>query len=125
MEHSRTRTPAPRQVLLRLPEDVADQLARTVAPRRRNQFLVDVVAEALADRRAQQDRALAEAAQYLNELEAKHPELARDTDEWVNATLTEPVDTWDPDFDRDAFELGFAEAQAARCAAPAPTDPQP
>ncbi len=57
---------------------------------------------------------LMEAAERMNVLEAQYPELARETQEWVGAELTESVDVWDPDFDREAFELDFAEAQAAR-----------
>lgn len=60
---------------------------------------------------------LMEAAERMNALEAHYPELARETQEWVGAELTESVDVWDPDFDREAFELDFAEAQAAKRAA--------
>lgn len=119
MEHARTRTPAPRQVLLRLPEDVADQLARTVAPRRRNQFLVDVVAQALADRQATDDRTLRDAAERLNALEAQYPELAQEAQDWAQASLTDSADSADADFDHEAFEHDLAEARAANGSPPA------
>ena len=50
----------------------------------------------------------------MNELEEQYPELARESEEWVNAELTETVDVWDPDFDRKTFERELAEAQATR-----------
>ncbi|MEY4909063.1 MAG: hypothetical protein RL260_2781 [Pseudomonadota bacterium] len=113
MLNTRTHTPPPKQVLLRLPDDLAAQLAHAIPPRQRNKFLVDLVAKALAERQAQEDQALVRAAEYMNALEARHPELVREADEWLDAPLTEPVDVWDPDFDREAFERGLAEAQAA------------
>ena len=109
-----TRTPPPKQVLLRLPEDLAAQLARAVPARQRNRYIVDLLRQDLHAKQAAQSRMLAEAADRMNELEALHPELARDSDEWVNAELTESVDVWDPDFDRATFERELAEAQAAR-----------
>ena len=109
-----TQISPPRQVLLRLPEDLAAKLARAVPPRGRNQFLVDLVANALAGQQAARDRVLAEAAQRMNALEAQYPELARETEEWVNAELTDAVDVWDGDFDRAAFERDLAAAKAAK-----------
>jgi predicted ATPase len=106
-------------VLLRLPEDVADKLARTVAPRRRNQFLVDVVAQALTARQEENDRTLREAAERLNALEAQYPELAQEAQDWAQATLADSVDLADADFDRVAFEHDLAEARVARTAASA------
>ncbi len=126
MLNTRTHTPPPKQVLLRLPDDLAAQLAHAIPPRQRNKFLVDLVAKALAERQAQEDQELVRAAEYMNALEARHPELVREADEWLNAPLTEPVDVWDPDFDRDEFERGFAEAQAlaqAQGTLPRPSTP--
>ena len=57
---------------------------------------------------------MAQAADRVDELEEQYPELARESEEWVNAELTESVDVWDPDFDRETFELELAEAQATR-----------
>ena len=103
-----------KQVLLRLPEDLAARLARAVPARQRNRYIVDLLKQDLHAKQAAQSRMLAEAANRMNELEGLHPELARESDEWVNAELTESVDVWDPDFDRATFERELAEAQAAR-----------
>lgn len=109
-----TQTPPPKQVLLRLPDDVAEKLARAVPPRQRNRYIVDLLKQDLLAKQEAQSRMLAEAADRMNELEATYPELARESEEWVNAELTESVDVWDPAFDRETFEREFAEAQAAR-----------
>lgn len=109
-----TQTPPPKQVLLRLPDDVAEKLARAVPSRQRNRYIVDLLKQDLLAKQEAQSRMLAEAADRMNELEAEYPELARESEEWVNAELTESVDAWDPDFDREAFEREFTEAQAAR-----------
>lgn len=114
-----TQTPPPKQVLLRLPDDLAAKLARAVPPRRRNRYIVDLLKQDLQSKQEEQSRMLAEAAKRMNELEAQYPELARETDEWVNAELTESVDVWDPDFDRTTFEHELSEAQAARHASKA------
>jgi hypothetical protein len=113
-----TQTPLPRQVLLRLPEDLATKLARAVPPRGRNQFLVDLIANALAGQQVAYDRVLADAAKRMNALEAQYPELARETEEWVNAELTDTVDVWDGDFDRAAFERDLAAAKETRATKP-------
>ncbi len=107
-------TPPPKQVLLRLPEDVAAKLARAVPPRQRNRYIVDLLKQDLLSKQEAESRMLAEAADRMNELEAQYPELARESEEWVNAELTESVDVWDPDFDRETFERELAQAQAAR-----------
>ena len=110
-------TNPPKQVLLRLPDDVAAQLARAVPPRQRNRYIVDLLAKSFADKHEAESRLLTEAAERMNALEAQYPALARETAEWVNAELTESVDVWDPDFDREAFERDLGEAQAAKRAA--------
>ena len=102
-------TPPPKQVLLRLPEDVAAKLVRAVPPRRRNQYLVDLVRRELD----KEDAELVAACEYMNQIEAFNPELVRETQEWVTADLAGSVDEWDPDFDRAKFEHEFAIAQAA------------
>ena len=99
-----TQTTPPKQVLLRLPEDLAAKLAQAVPPRGRNQFLVNLIADALTARQEADKRMLMDAAERMNELEAQFPELARETEDWLNADLTGGVDVWDPDFDREAFE---------------------
>ena len=112
-----TQTNPPKQVLLRLPDDLAAQLARAVPPRQRNRYIVDLLTKNFAAQREAESHMLVEAAERMNALEAQYPELARETREWVSAELTESVDVWDPDFDREAFEHDFAEAQAAKHAA--------
>ncbi len=97
----------PKQVLLRLPDDVAAKLARAVAPRQRNQFLVDLLRQELE----KEDAELVAACEALNAIEAAHPELLAQTQEWLDADLTGSVDDWDPDFDQQSFEREFAIAQ--------------
>ncbi len=109
-----TQTPPPKQVLLRLPDDLAAKLARAVAPRQRNRYIVDLLKKDLLAKQEAENRMMAQAAERMNELEALYPELARETEEWLNAELTASVDVWDPDFDRETFERELAEAQAAR-----------
>lgn len=101
-------TPPPRQVLLRLPADVAQNLARRVPPRQRNSFLVNLVRHELE----KEDAELVAACEALNAMEAAHPELLTETQEWLDADLSGSVDDWDPDFDRATFEREFAIAQA-------------
>ena len=103
-----TQSPPPKHVLLRLPEDVAVKLARAVPPRRRNQFLVDLIREELE----KEDAELVAACEAMNAIEAAHPELLIETQEWLDADLSGSVDDWDPDFDREDFEHEFAIAQA-------------
>ena len=100
-------TSAPKQVLLRLPEDVATKLARAVPARQRNQFLVDLLRQELE----KEDAELVAACEALNAIEAAHPQLVVEPQEWLNADLTGSVDEWDPDFDRPSFEREFAVAQ--------------
>ena len=109
-----TQTPPPKQVLLRLPDDVAAKLARAVPPRQRNRYIVDLIKQDLLAKQEAENRMMAQAAARMNELEAQYPELARETEKWVNAELTESVDMRDPNFDRETFERELAETQAAR-----------
>lgn len=97
-----------KQVLLRLPEELATKLARAVPPRRRNQFLVDLVRHELE----KEDAELVAACEAMNALEATQPELLAQTQEWLDAELTASVDEWDANFDRETFEREFAIAQA-------------
>ena len=103
-----TQTPPPRQVLLRLPDDVAAKLARAVPPRQRNQFLVDLVRQELEKENAE----LVAACEAMNAVEAAHPEILAEAQQWLDADLTGSVAEWDPDFDRKSFEREFAIAQA-------------
>lgn len=115
-----TQTPPPKQVLVRLPDDVAAKLARAVPPRQRNKFLVDLVRQELERENAE----LVAACEAMNALEAAHPELLLETQEWLNADLTGSVDEWDSDFDRETFEREFAIAQAALAANESSTKPR-
>jgi hypothetical protein len=110
-------TPAPKQVLLRLPDDVAAKLARAVPPRKRNQFLVDLVRKELE----QEDAELVAACEAANRWEAEHPEVATERQEWLDADLTGSVDEWDADFDAQTFSREAAVAQAALAAQRTPT----
>lgn len=103
-------TPPPRQVLLRLPDDVAARLARAVRSRQRNRYIVDLLTQDLASKEKAVSKMLAEAAERLNEIEAQYSELAMETDEWVNAVLT---DEEDDGFDPVAFEKEIALTQTA------------
>ena len=101
-------THPPKQVLLRLPEDVAIKLARAVPPRQRNQCLVALLRQELE----KEDAQLVAACEAMNALEAAAPELLAETREWLDADLTGPASEWDADFDRASFEREFAIAQA-------------
>lgn len=102
-------TSPPTQVLLRLPDDVAARLARAVAPRKRNQFLIDLLRRELE----KEDQALIAACEALNRMEAKSPALQAETTEWLEAELTASVDASDADFDAETFSRDAAKAQAA------------
>lgn len=102
-------TPPPKQVLLRLPDDVAAKLARAVAPRKRNQFLIDLVRRELE----KEDQALIDACEALNRMEAGNPALRAEATEWLEADLTASVDASDLDFDAETFSRDATKAQAA------------
>ncbi len=101
-------TSPPTQVLLRLPDDVASRLARAVAPRKRNQFLIDLLRRELE----KEDQALIAACEALNRMEAESPALRAETTEWLEAQLTASVDASDADFDAEAFSRDAAKARA-------------
>lgn len=100
----------PQQLLLRLPDDLAQRFAQLVPSRQRSRYLLDLLRADL-DRESQ---ALAQAAMTLNELEAGHPALAAEAAQWTAARLTTNDDAG---FDADAFEREFAAAQTAPQAA--------
>jgi hypothetical protein len=111
--------PIPKQMLLRLPDDVATKLARAVPPRQRNAFLVNLVRQELD----KEDAELVAACDAMNALEATHPEqLAQ---EWLDADLSGSVDAWDGDFERETFEREFAIAQAQLPASKPNAKPSP
>jgi hypothetical protein len=102
---------AAQQILIRLPYDLACQLAKSVPHRGRNQYVVDVLKRELESEKAAHSRMLTEAAIRMNEIEAAHPELVAEALEWDNAKLLDDDD--DDDFDPVQFEREFAIAQAA------------
>lgn len=108
-------TPPPKQVLLRLPDDLATRLARAVPTRQRNAFLVELIRQRLA----QEDAELVAACEYMNRIEAQHPELVAEAQEWLDAPLSAEADALDDEFDAEEFEREFAIAQA-RHASPSP-----
>ena len=99
-------TAKPQQLLLRLPDDLAQRFAQVVPSRQRSRFLLNLLRNEL-DR---ESLALAQAAKTLTELEADRPALTAETAQWVAASLA--VDD-DPDFNAEAFEREFAKAQAS------------
>ena len=101
---------------MRLPDDVAAKLARAVPPRKRNQFLIDLVRRELE----KEDQALVEACEALNRMEAGNPALRAESTEWLEAGLTASVQEWDPGFDAATFSREAAEVQAAPARAPKP-----
>ena len=103
-----TNTPPPKQVLLRLPDDVAAKLARAVPPRKRNQFLIDLVRRELD----KEDQALIDACESLSRIEEADSALRAEAAEWLEADLAS-VDKSDPDFDAGTFSREAGQAQAA------------
>ena len=98
-----------RQILVRLPDDIAARLARAVAPRQRNRFVVDLLRRELE----KEDAALIAACEAMNRFEATHLESVQETQQWLEADLVGAADDWDPDFDAEKFSRDAAVAQAA------------
>ncbi len=105
-----TQSPPAKHVLLRLPDDVAAKLARAVPPRKRNQYLVNLVRQDLE----KEDAELVAACEAVNRWEAAHPEVAKETQEWLDADLTGSVEDWDANFDAELFSRQAAIALAQR-----------
>lgn len=104
---------APTQVALQLPEDLAARLAQVVTPRRRNQFLVDMLRRELA----RGDQALIDACEALNRIEAESTPLRAESAEWLDPSLAPAADALDASFDRAGIAHGSTAARAP--AAPA------
>jgi len=107
---TRTSTPSnasskQQQLLLRLPDDLAQRFAQVVPSRLRSRFLLNLLRTEL-DRESQ---ALAQAAETLTALECGQAGLAAESAQWTEASLT-PDD--DSDFNTEVFEREFARAQA-------------
>jgi hypothetical protein len=94
-----------RQVLLRLPEDLAERFATVVPPRKRSRYLVELLRKEL-DRESYE---LSLAARRLTELELGCQSLQAENEEWLNSPLVEEADG----FDRLEFERQFQEAQTS------------
>jgi hypothetical protein len=97
------------QILIRLPYDLACQLAKSVPSRGRNQYVVDVLKRELESKKAEKEAQLIAACEAMNAYEAKHPELLAEDKEWDAAVL---IDDEDDEFDQAQFEREFAIAQA-------------
>jgi hypothetical protein len=95
----------PQQLLLRMPDDLAQRFAQVVPSRQRSRFLLDLLRNEL-DR---ESLALAQAAKTLTELETDNPAVGDENAQWVAASL---VGDDDPHFNAEAFEREFATAQA-------------
>ena len=102
---------AAQQILIRLPYDLACQLAKSVPPRGRNQYVVDVLKRELEAAKAQEEAQLIAACEAMNAYEAANPVFAAEGAEWVNAVLTKDDDD---DFDPVEFERGWEQAKALR-----------
>ncbi len=105
----KTQISSPKQVLLRLPDDVANKLARAVPSRRRNQFLVDLVRRELE----KENQELVAACEAMNALEVVNPALLNEARQWLETDLAGSVNDWDPHFDAETFSREAALAQAA------------
>ena len=103
---------AAQKILVRLPYDLACQLAKSVPPSGRNQYVVDVLKRELESTKSQQEAQLIAACEAMNAYEAADPDFAAEGQEWVDAKLTE--DDEDDDFDRELFLRELAVVQAAR-----------
>lgn len=92
-----------RQITLRLPEDLAQQLAERTPSRKRNQFVVDLVRNELS----RESRELEAAAMRLSSLEHGH---ATADDPWL---AMDDEEAWG-EFDEDRFlrELNTREVSA-------------
>ena len=102
--NSHSNTAKPQQLLLRLPDDLAERFAQVVPSRQRGRFLLDLLRSEL-DR---ESLALEQAAKTLTAMETAQPDLDVDMQQWVEAPLAS-VD--DDDFNAEEFEREFAKAQ--------------
>ncbi len=105
-----TQTTVPKQILLRLPDVLAEKLARSVAPRQRNNYILSLVSRDLESKEVARSRLLTDAALRMNEIEAANPELASEGREWTDAVLT---DDENDGRDQETFEREWALSQAA------------
>jgi predicted transcriptional regulator len=98
--------PKPQQLLLRLPDELAQRFAQVVPSRQRSRFLLNLLRNEL-DR---ESIALAEAAKTLTAMESGGSMQAQESAEWVGSALATDDDA---QFDAGLFENDFEKAQAA------------
>lgn len=103
---SNPRPTASKQVLVRLPDDLAERFASTVPSRKRSRFLVDLLRRELE----RECNELQQAARLLTEYESRDPRMSAESDEWLLASLVRETDNFDP----DEFESQFREAQSGQ-----------
>ena len=75
------------QILIRLPEEVADRLKAAIPARQRNRFIADLVATAVA----RHDDDLAKVAAAVTYEEKHDPRLAREVRDW-EATVSDGLE---------------------------------
>ena len=75
------------QILIRLPEDVASRLKAAVPARKRNKFVADLVARAVA----RHEKELAKIAAAVTEEERRDSKLKREMSDW-EATVGDGIE---------------------------------
>ena len=76
------------QILIRLPQEVADRLKAVIPARQRNRFVAHLVERALLE----QERALGAIADAVTAEENESPTLRADLDAWQRAGLADGQD---------------------------------
>jgi hypothetical protein len=92
------------QVLVRVPDELAERWAQVVAPRQRSGYLIALLRRELD----KESNDLILAAKRLNELESQDSIITKDSDEWNSADLAHYVDDG---FDELTFTRDFQQAQ--------------
>lgn len=95
----------PRELLLRLPSDLALRFAQVVPSRQRSRFLLDLLRAEL-DRESQ---SLADVANKLTDSESGQLEVLTESAQWTGSSLAAQDDL---QFDAAEFECEFTLAQA-------------
>ncbi len=73
------------QILIRLPEEIANRLKAAVPPRQRNRFVAQLVEKALADR----ERALGQIADAVTADERQDDLIRRELSAWGTSTIAD------------------------------------
>jgi hypothetical protein len=92
------------QVLVRVPDELAERWAQVVAPRQRSGYLIALLRRELD----KESNDLILAAKRLNELESQDSIITKDSEEWNSADLAHYVDDG---FDELTFTRDFQQAQ--------------